>query len=70
MFHGAAGEDARETFKQQFQTEKVPTTLAGFDALTEQRDLFDTADVATQWREARRQRIEADHATPDLEVAS
>lgn len=50
MFHGTAGAAARESFTRQYET--IPTTLAGFDRLTRQPDLFEQTEAGKTWREA------------------
>jgi hypothetical protein len=59
MFHGTAGANARESFAKAFEVEKLPTTLAAFDALTRQRSLFEAFDAGTVWREAQKRHAEA-----------
>jgi hypothetical protein len=51
LFHGAAGADARDTFAESFDVDKLPTTERAFDELTRQPDLFQ-ADDGGRWRQA------------------
>jgi hypothetical protein len=51
LFHGAAGEDARQAFAESFDLDKLPTTERAFDDLTRQPHLFDDAG-GDRWRQA------------------
>ena len=52
LFHGAAGDLARESFRAEFGLDKVPTTERTFDALTRQPELFDETGKSDRWRSA------------------
>ena len=51
LFHGAAGESARDEFRQAFNVDAVPTTDTKFRELTGQPDLFGEGLAAgDDWR--------------------
>lgn len=50
VFHGAAGELARQTFVAAFGVDKVPAMEAGFLELIGQPDLFTDPTVTDEWR--------------------
>ena len=50
LFHGAAGELARQTFVATFGVKKVPTTERAFLDVIGERDLFTDETAGDLWR--------------------
>ena len=50
VFHGKAGDAARQAFREAFNVEKIPTTEQVFRKLTGGPDLFTTLSVGDEWR--------------------
>lgn len=52
VFHGSAGQSAREAFAREFAQPVLPTTEAAFNEVTGQMDLFTDASAGQRWKAA------------------
>lgn len=59
VFHGAAGQVAREAFAREFLVDRLPTTERAFQELTAQGELFADVSHGDRWRTAIRKAVEA-----------